>query len=685
MPARLIASTQATSSPTPAPHVHVGSTYLAGVVTGAGSVDGTGGGASFNQPMCVVLDPAGNAFVTDYDNNTIRKITPSGVVTTIAGVAGVTGGHDDAIGTNATFSSPEGITIDTAGNLYVADSGNMVIRKITPSGSVSTYAGTTLVYGSANGASPTFSGPQGVAADSSGNIYVVEGSGKVRMIDSSGFVTVVAGGGAGGHDDTGTLAGFGSYIYAIAIDPISGDLYVGDTGENLVRKITPAGVVSTIAGTKNFWGHVNGNGTAASFSFINSLAVDLSGNVYIADSANNMVRKIDTSANVTTYAGALDSGALDGSGTSARFSTVNGVAADAAGNLIVTDSNNNTVRKIDTSGVVTTFAGKLPSIGILDGIGAAASFNKPAAVVLDSAGNAYIGDMYSATIRKITPNGTVSTLAGSAANALGDIDGTGTAAGFYGVQSLSIDSSGNLYVTEYIGTVRKITPTGDVTTIVGSAVYTGNLVYGYQDGAAATAKFGTPGGTAVDSNGNIFIADSGNCVIRKLTPGGTVSTFAGSVPNTCLHADGNGAAAGFYQPQGMAIDPVTNILYVADSDSTIRKITPAGEVSTLAGISGATGSNDGPGASATFNFSGWGGNMAVDLSGNLYLADTANYIIRKITPTGVVSTVLGTKGVPGFTDLTGTDAKFEYPNGVAIAPDGTIYVTDFGNSTVRFF
>ncbi len=684
VPARQTASVQ--PSPTPVPHTHVGTTYLAGIPSGSGTADGTGIAAHFNSPLCVAVDATENAYVTDQNNNTIRKITPAGVVTTFAGIAGVSGSHDDPVGTNATFNSPAGITIDPFGNLYVADSGNMTIRKITPAGSVSKLAGTTGAYGTSNGASPTFAVPQGVAADSSGNVYVVENSSKVRMIDSSGFVTVVAGGGAAGHDDTGTLAGFGGYMLAIGIDPISGDIYIGDASENLLRKMTPSGVVTTIAGGKGVWGHANGNGSAASFSYINQLTVDLSGNVYAADSANNMIRKIDSSANVTTFAGDIASGALNGTGTAARFNGVNGVALDGSGNLIVVDSYSNVIRKIDSGGVVTTLAGTLPSIGTQDGVGVAVSFNKPSAIVLDSAGNAYVGDMYSGTIRKIAPDHTVTTFAGNPATVQTDVDGTGTGASFYGIDNLAIDGSGNLYVAEAIGTIRKITPTGNVTTIAGAALYSGGTpVYGYANGPADSAKFGVAGGIAVDSHGNVFITDSGNCVIRKLDTSGTVSNFVGTVPNTCTHADGTGVTAGFYQPQGIVIDPMTDILYVTDSDSSIRKITPAGEVSTLAGIPGTTGSDDGPGASATFNYSGWPAPPAIDLSGNLYLADSNNYVIRKITPTGEVSTLIGKKGVPGYTDLTGTDAQFEMPDSVAVAPDGTIYVTDFGNSTVRFF
>jgi YVTN family beta-propeller protein len=315
-----------------------------------GSTDGTGSSARFNFPDQLAVDSAGNIYVADTSNSTIRKVTPAGVVTTFAGLAGAHG-YADGTGSSARFFFPSGISVDSAGNLYVGDNFNAVIRKITPAGVVSTLAGSPGNAGSADGtgSSARFSSPRGTAVDSAGNVYVAEYT-------------------------------------------------------NAIRKITPAGVVTTLAGLQNASGSADGTGSAARFSLPIGIAVDTLGYVYVADNLNNTIRKITPAGVVTTLAGlAGASGSQNGTGSSARFSSPTGVATDAAGNVYVVDRSNNMIRKIDPFGVVTTVAGfPLPSsAGTEDGPVTVARFNGPSGVAVDSSGNLYIADSSSATIRKI--------------------------------------------------------------------------------------------------------------------------------------------------------------------------------------------------------------------------------------------------------------------------------------------
>jgi sugar lactone lactonase YvrE len=481
-------------------------------------------------------------------------------------------------------------------------------------------------------------------------------------------------GGPGNLDGVGAAARFGSPA-GVAIDS-AGNIYVAEGRSNTIRKITAAGIVTTLAGATGVDGYTDGTGTAARFHFPGDVAADNAGNVYVADTYNHTIRKITAAGEVTTLAGQADNdGSTDGTGTAAMFAYPGGVAVDSAGNIYVADTYTSTIRTITATGVVTTLAGAARMPGYRDDTGAAARFDHPGDVAVDSAGNVYVADTYNHLIRKITPAGEVTTLAG-AAGSPGSMNGTGTAAHFNNPSGVAVDSAGNVYVTEvWSNTIRKITPAGEVTTLAGAVVETGST-----DGTGTAARFYNPSDVAVDGAGNVYVADLGNYVIRKITPSAEVTTLAGAPLLREESTDGTGAAARFYLPNGVAADRSGNI-YVADTvNHTIRKVTPAGVVTTLAGKPGSTGSTDGAGNTARFNFPR---GAAVDHAGNIYVADTENHTIRKVTPAGVVTTLAGTAGMTGITDGTGTAARFNRPNGVAVDSAGNVYVADTGNHTIR--
>ncbi len=322
----------------------------------------------------------------------------------------------------------------------------------------------------------------------------------------------------------------------------------------------------------------------------------------------------------------------------------------------------------------TTLAGSALSYGYADGTGSTARFLSLSCVSVDSAGNVYVAD--SSSIRKVTPAGVVTTLAGKAGNT-GSADGAGSAARFYQPSGVAVDGAGNVYVADtYNNTIRKIYPSGLVTTLAGLAGSQGSA-----DGAGSAARFYNPNGVAVDMVGNVYVADTDNNTIRKIYPSGLVVTLAGQV-GVYGTMDGTGIAARFNHPSGAAVDGAGNV-YVADTQNcTIRKVTSAGMVTTLAGTTGTGnwGSADGKGSAARFN--GPFG-VAVDNAGHVYVADYANYTIRKVTQAGVVTTLAGQAGVKGLTDGTGSDARFAGPVGVAVDNAGNIYVADQYNSTIR--
>jgi sugar lactone lactonase YvrE len=324
---------------------------FAGTAGSFGSADGTGIAASFYFPNGITVDSSGNLFVTDSGNNTVRKITAAGVVTTFAGTAGLSG-STDATGAAARFNNPKGIAADSSGNVFVVDSGNHTIRKITAAGVVTTFAGSAGLTGSTNA--------------------------------------------------TGTLARFllPSRITADA----SGNLYVTDSGNQTIRKITAAAVVTTLAGTAGVVGSVDGLGAAASFNNPKGITVDGSLNVYVSDSGNHTIRKITITGAVTTLAGTAGSlGSSDGVGPAARFNNPNAIAMDTSGNVAVVDVGNHIIRKITTAGVVTTIIGSAGNIGSTDGIGTSASLSSPNGIAINSSGHAFVTDTGNYIIRKIRP------------------------------------------------------------------------------------------------------------------------------------------------------------------------------------------------------------------------------------------------------------------------------------------
>ncbi len=601
-------------------------TTLAGVAP-EGSADGVGTDAQFYFPDGVAVDGAGNAYVVDACNNTVRQITPSGVVTTIAGFAGAFG-FEDGTNSDARFNffaapdnlgslpgnlfnnpAPVAIGMDNGGNVYVDDFGNFAIRKIAPSG-------------------------------------------------SNWVVTTVTGqpGYPGNFDGTGSAA----FLTSGAVDS-AGNLYAANPAACTIIQVTPAGVVTTIAGSGGY-GSADGVGSAASFNGPLGVTVDSAGNVYVADTYNDTIRKITNSGTgwvVTTLAGrAQNSGFSDGTGTNALFAFPESLAADSTGNIYVADTGNNMVRMVTSAGLVTTVAGVgATSVGSANGTGSAARFNTPAGAAVDTNGNVYVADILNYTIRKVTPTGVVSTIAGTAGNP-GTNDGVGTEARFIEPSSVAVDSAGNVYVADLGNAIRKVTPAGLVTTLAE----------------------GSSGAVAMDSADNLYASESYGILI--VTSAGVMTT--------------NQAEASFAGVVSLAVDSAGN-LYTANSDNdTILEVTPAGVVTTIAGQEGASGSADGTGTNAQFyfplaDFAPFypGGNLvglAVDGAGNIYVPDTYNDTIRKVTPVGtnwVVSTIAGATIVAGSTDGAGSVARFYSPQGVAVDRSGNVYVADTGNNTIR--
>lgn len=632
---------------------------LAGSPT-MGNDDGAAADARFASPTSAAVDSAGNIYICDPRNNAVRKLSTSGLVSTIGGKPGHIGSVDGQ-GASARFDLPAGIAIDANDNVFIADSGAYVIRKITPAGVVTTFAGAAYQGGNQDGTGATarFFSPQGIAFDSAGNLFVADMMNHViRKITPTGLVSTFAGsvGTAGSADGVGTQASFRNPT-GLAFEP-SGSLYV--TSDHALRKISPGGVVSTVAGSPGSWGSVDGGGTAARFLFPKGITTDGAGNVYIADPRNNVVRKVTPAGNVSTYAGLMQyGGSKDGDLASARFWGPEGVTFDRSGNLIVVDSGNNTLRSISPGGQVTTLAGQPheKASTYADGEGARARFSFPQGMVVTASGDLLVADSVNFLVRKVTKGGAVSIFAGTPQGTFSS-DGTR----FQRPADITLDSEGAPLVGDG-WLIRTVSPGGFISTLAGNGAITGP-----KDGVGADARFGEVN-AVLYHNGAVFVADATS--IRKMQPPSTVTTFAGALDQSGS-ADGVGAAARFGRPMGLAVDK-QGYLFVADANShTIRRVAPDGTVTTYSGQTGLAGSTDGSAAVARFSQPT---DVAVDASGNVFVADNPAHVVRRIAPDGMVTTIGGRANQPGSVEGAGDHARLTSPRGLALASDGTLYVS----------
>ncbi|MGV8039461.1 MAG: hypothetical protein AB2L07_05090 [Thermoanaerobaculaceae bacterium] len=455
----------------------------------------------------------------------------------------------------------------------------------------------------------------------------------------------------------------------------AGNLLVADTENHVIRRIAPDGAVSTLAGVAGLEGSFDGIGAAARFNKPRAVAVDSTGRVFVVDTGNHTVRRIDADGRVTTLAGSAGvSGAVDGQGAAARFAEPSGIAIAADGTLLVADAKNHAIRRVTQEGVVSTLAGQLGRSGSADGTGAAARFYYPSGLAVDGSGVIWVADTRNCTIRRMTAGGVVSTFAGTA-GAIGATDGTGGDARFFFPGAVAVSGTALWVADTSNSTIRRVSAGGEVTTFAGQAGLAGNL-----DGTGSAARFWYPAGLVTTPDGSTaWVVDTWNHTVRRITGAGAVTTFAG-LAGGAGWADGTGTAARFDHPHGLrrASDAA---FWVSDAvGHTIRQVTTAGVVTTVAGLGGTPGWADGIGTAARFA-SPVG--LAPAAGGALVVADSDNQVVRRVASDGTVTTLAGTPGIRGATDGPAATARFNYPLGVAVAADGSVLVADGSNHTIR--
>ena len=643
-----------------------GQQYTISTVAGSGRATFAGAGrpatsAQLVQPQNVAADSSGNVYVSDQYFHQVFRISSSGLITVYAGSGQPGFSGDNGLAVAAQLNNPASLAVDAAGNLYISDFGNGRIRKVTPAGVITTFASVAAL---------------GIALDASGNMYVSTGN-TIARLSSNGTLTTLAGTGKPGYSgDNGPAASAQlSGPTGLRVDA-SGNIYVADTQNQRIRKISPQGNIVTVAGNgqAGFSGD-GGPATSASLTLPGDVAIDATGNIIVADSANFRIRSVSASGGIITTIAGGGTSFQDGPAANAFLIEPNGIGFDPNGNLIIALFYGRQVRRL-TQNSIATIAGTSPSSSAAENVAAtSAALLSPFGVVTDNSGNVYVTDTSDNRIRKISATGLITTFAGNGIWGDTGNGGLATAAEIATPRAVAFDPSGNLYLTTGFGyRIRRIATNGTIDDVAGN-------INGSSGGTALTTALLYPLGLATNATGSYYIADTLNNRIRRVDASGSVVNIAGTgIPG--YSGDGGPAtSAQLFQPHQLALDSAGN-LYVADTlNNVVRKITTAGTISTVAGTGTAGGTGDGGPATVAQLASPTG--VAVDASGNLYIG-TAARIRRVDAATGIISTIAGT-GTAGFSGDGGIAAAATLNGAESLNFDnsGNLYFVDADNLRVR--
>ena len=778
---------------------------------GQSAYSGDGGAATnagLNFPSAVALDASGNLFIADQNNNRVRKVDTNGVITTVAGNGSSNYSGDGGAATKAGLNLPSGVAVDSSGTLFISDQSNHRVRKVNAHGVISTVAGNgSPTYSGDGGAAQNASlnYPCSLTLDSSGNLFIAdEYNSRIRRVDTSGVITTVAGGGFTNGNGFGTYGGDGglatkaglAFPRGVTVN-LLGELFIADYYDNRIRKVDAAGIITTVAG-----GGSSGDGSSAvnaNLGWPAGVALDAFGHLFIAESAYNRVREVafgglptltldSVSASVVgdyqvivtspygsvtsaiarltvlfppsivsqptnlavavggtallgvaamgtpplSYAWDFNSTNLVQAGTNSTLSFAN-AGLPEGGNYLVVITNlygsvtsavatvsvgyspsfflpptNQTVLlggvatfRVEAEGtgpfsyqwqfnrtnlgnnIIRTVAGNGMSGYSGDGLAATnASLNGPYGVAVDATGDLFIADSLNHRIRKVDGKGIITTVTGDGRPGFSGDNGPATGAMLSDPSDVAVDSFGDIFIADnYNQRIREVDLNGIITTVAGN----GSQAYSDGGGAAINASLNYPCGVAVDAVGNLFIADSFNGSVRKVDVHGVISTFAGNGEGGPPFGTGDGGlatSANLEQPTGVAVDASGNLFIADRMVRCIRKVSTNGVITTVAGGgSYLTLGDGGPATSASLRAPF---DVAVDSAGNLFIADTRNNRIRKVDASGLITTVAG-DGLEGDTGDGGaaTNASLSGPTGVIVDSSGNLFIADNGNNRVR--
>jgi len=659
--------------------------------------------ANLYNPYGVAVDSSGNYYIASFNQHRVFKVNTAGTITVVAG-SGAQGYYGDGVtggAGNASLYHPYAVAVDSSGNVYIADQYNCVVRKVTVStNTITTVAGTAGSCGYAGdggkGTVAELNYPSGVALDSSGDLFIGDTNNCVvrEVIISTNIISTYAGDHTCGYSGDTLAATSAELNYpAGAAADSSGNLYIADASNCVIREVTKSsGKISTVAGNHTC-GFMGDGGLATSAELNTVYGVAVSGTtVTFADYNNQRVRQFTVGGNINTVAGTgtacQGTCGEGGAATSAELYDPVGVATTTGGTIYIGDNYNYAVDSFTVGGNLNRVAGNHSYNLETQYSGAPATgvvLNYPYGITDDSSGNVYIADSHNFMVREdVKSTSLVNFFAGDGTEGyLGD-GGPATSAELNYDYGVAKDSSGNVYIADtYNCLIRKVNTAGTISTFAGLVV-SGSVRCGYSgDGGAATsAELNYPDGVAVDSKNNVYIADSNNEVVRKVSTAGTITTIAGIGQINGYSGDGGPATnALLYGPTAVTVDPAANVFIADYYNCRIREISAATSIiTTVAGNGNCSFTGDGL---AIDNGVGYPQGVAVDANDNLFIGDN-NQRVRWVNPQGFMTTVAGT-GQAGYSGDGGsaTAAELYTPTGVTLDSAGDILVSDYNNLRVR--
>jgi hypothetical protein len=583
--------------------------------------------AQLGRPEGLAFDSDGALYIVDGEKHAVRKVTSNGFISTVAGTPGVAGFFgDDGPASVAQLSSPYDVAIDAQRNLFIADAANHRIRKVSPAGIISTVAGNGNQGSSGDGGPATAARlffPWGIALDASGNLYLSDWSYRVRRVTPGGVIDAYAGSGTSGSSGDGGPAISAPLTQPTALAWSASGLLIADYYR--VRRVSPAGAITTVAGNGSY-GMV-GDGylaTAAELATANGVTVDPAGNLHISTFGG--LRKVSPAGiiNTTGFYGQAYSGD-NGQAASAQLFIPMAVAVGPSGEVHIADSYNHRIRRVSSGGTITTVAGTgvLATNFLPGGPALSIPLSAPNSIAFDAAGNLFISE--ACRVRKLDVAGFVSTYAGGGDCGYSGDGGLAVNAHLQGPSALALDGSGNLYIAESTAcVVRKVAAaTGIISTVAGN----GTCGFSGDGGLATNASLNSPWGVAVDASGDLYIADQGNSRIRKVLSG-VISTIAGN-GDWYESGDGGQATQAGVPVTRIALDPTGNI-FVAGRNRVRRISAATGVITSIAGngIRGYSG-DGGPALAAQLNDPSA---VAVGSNGRLYVSDSSANAVRMLAP-----------------------------------------------------
>ena len=641
--------------------------------------------AVLEEPSGLTFDDDGNLYITEHNRHVVWRLDDSGVLTRVAGNGGVIPGPPGMQATETPLGDLGGVVVDRAGHLHIGGIGR--ISTVDPEGQLRVEVGTGIPGASGDGGPANeaqLGQATGLALGPSDELYISDAF-RVRKVDANGTISTVAGNafrrgfsGDGGPAADALLGG----VFGLAVDS-AGNLFIADVENRRVRRVGTDGVITTVAGSgEPGVGGDGGPAIEAQLGFVSGLAVDDSGNLYIADLEHHRVRRVDAAGIISTVAGDGRGGynGEDIPATEAHLLHPRGLAVDRSGNLYIADAQNHRVRRVDSMGMIATVVG-IGDWGFEGEGGPAleAFLRQPSVVAVDALDNLYIADGLNHRVRMVDSTGAITTVAGSGDWGFDGDGGPALSARLSIPHGLAVDGYGNLYITSQEDhRVRMVNASGVITTVAGAH----EAGFGGDGGPAVRATFNDPVGLATDLRGNLYIADRGNHRVRMVNPAGVITTVAGTGQIGAAGDGGPATMASVGYPSDVAVDAFGNLL-ISQRLGVVRKVNPAGVITTVAGQSFRFGrSGDGGPATEAQLYSPI--SIDVDMFGNLYIADVFNRVVRRVDAAGTITTVAGTgSSGSGGDGGPAIEAQFTEPISVATDSRGNVYVADSWQHDVR--